>query len=260
MRRFEGLPVNVSYSSILFPAEVNLEGEFFINLKYIKSYITSKSLADPEVQSAIRWSSHLDPLFANNLERDAALSWQYFGSSTGFLRRFPGTAWPPEGSRGSKEIHDFRNEDWFIQAASSPKDIVSLLSRLPLKILIKITLQQIILLDSSGSMSGKQFELAKTTAYAILDTLGDDDYVNLITFSDVVKSVVPCFKEKMVSFCEKPKKINDFRMKLDSFKFPCFSQKVYKNFHSLPSLRNRIVVHRITLDWSSFQSPFQCFL
>lgn len=104
MRRFEGYPVNISLSSVLLPAGVSLD--------------------DPETQSAIKWSSHLDPLFANNIERDSALSWQYFGSSTGFLRRFPGTAWPPETSYGSKEINDFRSEDWFIQAASSPKDVV----------------------------------------------------------------------------------------------------------------------------------------
>lgn len=158
MKRFEGLPVNVSLSSVLFTDGVEL---------------------DPETQSAISWSSHLDPLFANNLEKDSALSWQYFGSRSGFLRRFPGTAWPPEGSRGNREINDFRIEDWFIQAASSPKDII-------------------ILLDSSGSMSGKQFALAKTTAFAILETLGDDDFVNLITFSDVVRSAVPCFSGKMV--------------------------------------------------------------
>lgn len=47
-------------------------------------------------------------------------------------------------------------------------------------------------------MSGKQFELAKTTAFAILDTVGDDDFVNLIVFSDVVRSAVPCFKDSMV--------------------------------------------------------------
>lgn len=149
------------------------------NFHFHKKNIFLLIISDPETQSAISWSSHLDPLFANNLEKDSALSWQYFGSSSGFLRRFPGTAWPPEGSRGSREINDFRNEDWFIHAASSPKDIV-------------------ILLDSSGSMSGKQFALAKTTAFTILDTLGDDDYVNLITFSDVVRSVVPCFTDKMV--------------------------------------------------------------
>lgn len=55
-----------------------------------------------------------------------------------------------------------------------------------------------ILLDASGSMSGKSFELGITTVEAILDTLGDNDFVNLIAFSDTTKSVVPCFKDKMV--------------------------------------------------------------
>jgi hypothetical protein len=77
MKRFEGLPVNVSLSSVLFANNVDL--------------------SEAEVQSSISWSSHLDPLFANNLEKDSALSWQFFGSKSGFLRRFPGTAWPPEG-------------------------------------------------------------------------------------------------------------------------------------------------------------------
>lgn len=107
MRRFERLPVNLSLSSILVPNGVSLD--------------------DGDVKAALQWSSHLDPLFQNNLERDPALSWQYFGSTSGFLRRFPGTAWPPEGSKGSKQINDFRTQNWFVQAASSPKDIVSTL-------------------------------------------------------------------------------------------------------------------------------------
>ena len=55
-----------------------------------------------------------------------------------------------------------------------------------------------ILLDSSSSMSDKSFELAKATAFNILDTLGEDDYVNLVTFTEVVKSPVPCFSDRMV--------------------------------------------------------------
>lgn len=57
-----------------------------------------------------------------------------------------------------------------------------------------------ILLDASGSMSGKSFELAITTVTAILDTLSDNDFVNLIAFSDKTRSVVPCFKDKMVNW------------------------------------------------------------
>lgn len=55
-----------------------------------------------------------------------------------------------------------------------------------------------ILLDSSGSISKKSFELAKETAFNILDTLGENDFVNLITFADVVKTPVPCFKDRLV--------------------------------------------------------------
>lgn len=123
MRRFEGYPVNISLSSVLMSGGINVDGEWVSVFKFQFIIFFFKPV-DPETQAAIKWSSHLDPLFANNIERDSALSWQYFGSSTGFLRRFPGTAWPPETSYGSKEISDFRTEDWFIQAASSPKDVV----------------------------------------------------------------------------------------------------------------------------------------
>lgn len=48
-------------------------------------------------------------------------------------------------------------------------------------------------------MSGSSFEIAIATIEAILETLSDNDYVNLIVFSDVTRSAVPCFKDKMVS-------------------------------------------------------------
>lgn len=47
-------------------------------------------------------------------------------------------------------------------------------------------------------MSGKPYQLGMATVSAILDTLGDDDFVNLISFSDVPRNVVPCFKDKLV--------------------------------------------------------------
>lgn len=56
-----------------------------------------------------------------------------------------------------------------------------------------------ILLDSSGSMSGKEYQLAVATASAIMDTLGDDDFFNLVSFADQPRVIVPCFQDKMVS-------------------------------------------------------------
>lgn len=61
----------------------------------------------------------------------------------------------------------------YIQAATSPKDII-------------------IMVDISGSMKGLKMTIAKHTINTILDTLGENDFVNIIavrhththTFSD----------------------------------------------------------------------------
>lgn len=49
----------------------------------------------------------------------------------------------------------------YIQAATSPKDII-------------------IMVDISGSMKGLKMTIAKHTINTILDTLGENDFVNVI--------------------------------------------------------------------------------
>lgn len=136
----------------------------------------------------------------------------------GFLRRFPGIKWPDSSATEKKPIDDFRLHDWFIQAASSPKDIVSYLRIHFVVVEIYNSTKncktfyfiQMILLDASGSMAGKSFELAIETVSAILDTLSDNDFVNVIAFSDATRSIVPCFKDKMVrAFADNVKEMKD---------------------------------------------------
>ncbi|XP_054709494.1 voltage-dependent calcium channel subunit alpha-2/delta-3-like [Uloborus diversus] len=134
----------------------------------------------PDVLNAIKWSEKLNTVFKNNLIYDSSLIWQFFGSATGFLRLFPATKWEvPEGP----DMYDCRMRPWYIQGAASAKDIV-------------------ILLDGSGSMTGLRKEIARNVVLNILETLSDNDFVNILRFSENVKSVVPCFENTLVQATE----------------------------------------------------------
>lgn len=67
---FSSIPVNTNISAVHVPTNV-FDG-------------------DPKVVNAIKWSRGLDRVFLDNYNRDPSLSWQFFGSSTGFMRQYPG--------------------------------------------------------------------------------------------------------------------------------------------------------------------------
>ncbi|NWZ06648.1 CA2D4 protein, partial [Agelaius phoeniceus] len=136
---FNNLLVNTTYSDIQLPTNV-----------YNK---------DPDILNGVYMSEALNPVFVDNFERDPTLTWQYFGSSTGFFRLYPGIKWLPD--ENGVISFDCRNRGWYIQAATSPKDIV-------------------IIVDVSGSMKGLRMTIAKHTIVTILDTLGENDFVNII--------------------------------------------------------------------------------
>ncbi|KAJ8791349.1 hypothetical protein J1605_004296 [Eschrichtius robustus] len=154
---FSGLLVNTSLSSVQLPTNV-----------YNK---------DPDILNGIYMSEALNPVFVENFQRDPTLTWQYFGSSTGFFRIYPGIKWTPDES--GVITFDCRNRGWYIQAATSPKDIV-------------------ILVDTSGSMKGLRMTIAKHTVSTILDTLGENDFVNIISYNDYIHYIEPCFKGILV--------------------------------------------------------------
>ncbi|PSN47916.1 Voltage-dependent calcium channel subunit alpha-2/delta-3 [Blattella germanica] len=54
---------------------------------HVPNYINDK---ENEVFSAINWTEDLEATFISNYDQDPSLSWQYFGSSTGFMRHYPG--------------------------------------------------------------------------------------------------------------------------------------------------------------------------
>ncbi|XP_071455009.1 voltage-dependent calcium channel subunit alpha-2/delta-3 isoform X2 [Hetaerina americana] len=172
---FGYLPVNSNFSCVLLPSEVHERAS--------------------DVRNAIKWSEYLDQVFVGNYELDPTLTWQYFGSAHGFLRRYPANKWPVGAVSSADE--DFRTAQWYLSAATSPKDLI-------------------ILFDASGSMSGSRRELARATASAILDTLGADDFVNILRFADTTESIVPCFKDMLVQGSRT--NIRELRNALDNVK------------------------------------------
>ena len=89
---FSGIPVNTNESSVHVPTNV-FDG-------------------DPKVVNAIDWSKGLDHVFIDNYNRDPSLSWQYFGSSTGFMRQYPAIKWMT--SDHDPDLYDARMREWYV--------------------------------------------------------------------------------------------------------------------------------------------------
>ena len=80
------------------------------------------------------------------------------------------------------DLFDCRLRPWYLQAAASAKDMI-------------------ILVDTSGSMTGVRKEIAKQVVLTLLDTLGENDFVNIYSFAETPEAIVPCFRDKLVQVC-----------------------------------------------------------
>ncbi|KAI7791674.1 putative voltage-dependent calcium channel subunit alpha-2/delta-1 [Triplophysa rosa] len=127
------------------------------------------------ILNELNWTAGLDDVFRKNKEDDPLLLWQVFGSATGLARYFPASPWDDTQNNTNKKIdlYDVRRRPWYIQGAASPKNML-------------------ILVDVSGSVSGLTLKLIRTSVSEMLETLSDDDYVNIVSFNSTAKSIA-CF-------------------------------------------------------------------
>uniref|UniRef100_A0A8C5CG44 Calcium voltage-gated channel auxiliary subunit alpha2delta 1 n=1 Tax=Gadus morhua TaxID=8049 RepID=A0A8C5CG44_GADMO len=127
------------------------------------------------VLNELYWTEALADVFKRNREDDPTLLWQVFGSATGLARYFPASPWMDVRKTPSKiDLYDVRRRPWYIQGAASPKDML-------------------ILVDASGSVSGLTLKLIRTSVIEMLDTLSDDDYVNVVYVSTQRVNISGCF-------------------------------------------------------------------
>ncbi|XP_053572489.1 voltage-dependent calcium channel subunit alpha-2/delta-1 isoform X2 [Bombina bombina] len=126
------------------------------------------------VLNELNWTAALDETFKKNREEDETLLWQVFGSATGLARYYPASPWVDKNRTPNKiDLYDVRRRPWYIQGAASPKDML-------------------ILVDMSGSVSGLTLKLIRTSVSEMLETLSDDDFVNVAAFNNNARNV-SCF-------------------------------------------------------------------
>ncbi|XP_068083443.1 voltage-dependent calcium channel subunit alpha-2/delta-3 [Anabrus simplex] len=175
----------------------------------------------PELLKAVKWSETLDQTFISNYQMDPSLSWQYFGSSLGFMRQYPATKWEPYPDDFEVDLYDCRTRSWYIEAATSPKDVV-------------------ILVDNSGSMTGMRREIARHVVNDILDTLGNNDFVNVFNFSEEITNVVKCFGDNLVqATLPNIRELKKGMQKLFTDKIANFSAALNMSFQLLERYRLR---------------------
>ncbi|KAF3689980.1 Voltage-dependent calcium channel subunit alpha-2/delta-2 [Channa argus] len=143
-----------------------------LNYGFVIDLCAHQDTSPPVILNELNWTQALERVFTENRREDSSLRWQVFGSATGVTRYYPATPWR---APNKIDLYDVRRRPWYIQGASSPKDMV-------------------IIVDVSGSVSGLTLKLMKTSVIEMLDTLSDDDYVNVARFNEKADAVVPCFR------------------------------------------------------------------
>ncbi|KAK5867507.1 hypothetical protein PBY51_011989 [Eleginops maclovinus] len=142
------------------------------------------------VLNELNWSDALEDVFRKNREDDPTLLWQVYGSATGLARYYPASPWMDSRKTPSKiDLYDVRRRPWYIQGAASPKDML-------------------ILVDASGSVSGLTLKLIRTSVSEMLETLSDDDYVNVVYFNTRVNKTA-CFEHLVQANVRNKKLLKD---------------------------------------------------
>ncbi|XP_050298952.1 voltage-dependent calcium channel subunit alpha-2/delta-3-like isoform X2 [Anthonomus grandis grandis] len=171
----DALRTNDSYLELPLADDPHFNVKVNFNTSVVK-VATNIWERDMSVLEGIRWSEPLDLVFKKNLINDSELTWQYFASPNGFMRHYPAVKWSHEQY---DQTYDFRTRSWYTEAMTSPKDII-------------------ILIDRSGSMKGMKKKLTHHIVNDILDTLNDNDFVNIYTFNNVTSPLVDCFNDTLV--------------------------------------------------------------
>uniref|UniRef100_A0A8C5A778 VWFA domain-containing protein n=1 Tax=Gadus morhua TaxID=8049 RepID=A0A8C5A778_GADMO len=162
---------NPSHIKLEFVYDPNFKNN--VNYSYTAVQIpTDIYKGAPVILNELNWTQALEKVFMENSREDPSLLWQAFGSATGVTRYYPATPWR---APDKIDLYDVRRRPWYCPCLQACVCVLCLYF-------------------VSGSVSGLTLKLIKASVMEMLDTLSDDDYVNVARFNEKAEAVVPCFK------------------------------------------------------------------
>uniref|UniRef100_A0A8C1QK83 Calcium channel, voltage-dependent, alpha 2/delta subunit 2a n=1 Tax=Cyprinus carpio TaxID=7962 RepID=A0A8C1QK83_CYPCA len=170
----ENLLENPNSLSLEFVEDPNFKNK--VNYSYTAVQIpTDIYKGSPTILNELNWTQSLERVFIENSREDPSLRWQVFGSATGVTRYYPATKWR---APNKIDLYDVRRRN-------TPFILTLIFLFSPCVMYLCVC--------RSGSVSGLTLKLMKTSVIEMLDTLSDDDYVNVARFNEKAYAVVPCF-------------------------------------------------------------------
>ncbi|TGZ65996.1 hypothetical protein CRM22_005587 [Opisthorchis felineus] len=152
----------------------------YVSLNYSVAHVpTNVYDLSKTIVSVGNWTGALDAVFRENAASDPTLKWQYFGSSTGFFQFYPGSMWEVQLDELRLDFFDCRSQPWYLSASSYAKEML-------------------ILVDKSGSMKGRSDIISNATVTEILNTLTENDFFNIIMFTDTPRYADPAIQDRLI--------------------------------------------------------------
>ena len=100
--------------------------------------------------------------------RDKRYGKAYIGTNLGAFRSYPTTR--QLDSDGQCSDYDPRFRPWYVTATSGAKNVI-------------------LLIDTSGSMTGTRLTIAKEAASAVVNTLSNNDFLGVINFGSTASTI-----------------------------------------------------------------------
>ncbi|OON22212.1 von Willebrand factor type A domain protein, partial [Opisthorchis viverrini] len=173
---FENTYVSLNYSVAHVPTNVY---DLCESRQFSKVFLKYKENETQTIVSVGNWTGALDAVFRENAATDPTLKWQYFGSSTGFFQFYPGSMWDIQLDELRLDFFDCRSQPWYLSASSYAKEML-------------------ILVDKSGSMKGRSDIISNATVTEILNTLTENDFFNIIMFTDTPRYADPAIQDRLI--------------------------------------------------------------